>query len=63
LYRGSPHPLHHVNDAAFKTWQSFAVRAWPTLILINPQGKIEEMFSGEGNGPALEQKNRPPDPR
>jgi thiol-disulfide isomerase/thioredoxin len=48
------HPV--VNDAAFKTWQSFAVRAWPTLILINPQGKIEEMFSGEGNGPALEQK-------
>ncbi len=43
-----------VNDAAFKIWQQFAVRAWPTLILINPEGKIEEVYSGEGNRAEIE---------
>jgi thiol-disulfide isomerase/thioredoxin len=41
------HPV--VNDAHFKIWKAFGVSAWPTLILINPEGNIETTFSGEGN--------------
>lgn len=41
------HPV--VNDAHFKIWKAFGVTAWPTLILINPEGKIEATFSGEGD--------------
>lgn len=43
--------LHHpvVNDFDFSIWQKFGVRAWPTFILINPQGTIEQVYSGEGN--------------
>lgn len=46
------HPV--VNDSQFHIWQNFAVRSWPTLILINPDGKIAEVYSGEGNRDALE---------
>ncbi|MGE3479753.1 MAG: thioredoxin-like domain-containing protein [Dongiaceae bacterium] len=52
LRYGIEHPV--VNDANFRIWQSFAVRAWPTLVLINPQGKIEDVYSGEGNRAAIE---------
>lgn len=41
------HPV--VNDFDFSIWQKFGVRAWPTFILINPQGTIEQVYSGEGN--------------
>jgi hypothetical protein len=37
-----------VNDSAFEVWQSYAARAWPTVVLINPAGKIIGQFSGEG---------------
>lgn len=41
------HPV--VNDYAFHIWQSFGVHAWPTLVLINPQGRLEAVYSGEGH--------------
>jgi thiol-disulfide isomerase/thioredoxin/sugar lactone lactonase YvrE len=43
--------LHHpvVNDKDFKIWKKMGVRAWPTLILINPQGMIASAYSGEGH--------------
>src|SRR2546430_11155940 len=31
------HPV--VNDRDFRVWQSYAVRAWPTLMFIDPEGK------------------------
>lgn len=40
------HPV--VNDADFEVWQSYAARAWPTLVLINPAGRIVGRMSGEG---------------
>lgn len=46
------HPV--VNDANFKIWQSFGVRAWPTLLLISPDGRIAASYSGEGNRDNLE---------
>ena len=43
------HGIHHpvVNDADFGVWQRYAVRAWPTIVLIDPQGKIVHTQSGE----------------
>jgi thiol-disulfide isomerase/thioredoxin len=40
------HPV--VNDRDFEVWQQFGARAWPTLILINPKGKVVGAQSGEG---------------
>ncbi len=40
------HPV--VNDSAFEVWQSYAVNAWPTVVLINPLGKIVGTYAGEG---------------
>ncbi|MEW5922464.1 MAG: thioredoxin-like domain-containing protein [Candidatus Zixiibacteriota bacterium] len=40
------HPV--VNDHNFEVWSSYGARAWPTLVLINPNGKIIGMHSGEG---------------
>jgi hypothetical protein len=41
--------IHHpvVNDAGFKIWNSYAVRAWPTLVLIDPRGRIVSDVAGE----------------
>lgn len=36
-----------VNDADFEVWQSYAVRAWPTIALIDPNGKIVYTQAGE----------------
>jgi DNA-binding beta-propeller fold protein YncE len=41
------HPV--VNDADFKIWDSYAVRAWPTQVLIDPAGYVIGAVSGEGN--------------
>ncbi len=41
------HPVY--NDAEFKVWQSYAVRAWPTQVLIDPAGYVIGSISGEGN--------------
>jgi thiol-disulfide isomerase/thioredoxin len=40
------HPV--VNDNKFQVWNSYAVRAWPTLVLVDPNGKIYGQRSGEG---------------
>ncbi len=41
--------IHHpvVNDAGFKIWNSYAVRAWPTIVLIDPRGRIVSDVAGE----------------
>jgi DNA-binding beta-propeller fold protein YncE len=41
------HPVY--NDADFKVWQSYGVRAWPTQVLIDPLGYVVGSVSGEGN--------------
>jgi thiol-disulfide isomerase/thioredoxin len=41
------HPVY--NDAEFAVWRSYAVKAWPTQILIDPAGYIIGGVSGEGN--------------
>lgn len=49
--------IHHavVNDANFRIWRTFGVRAWPTLVLINPKGEIERVYSGEGHTDEIRQ--------
>src|ERR1051325_923964 len=47
------HPVY--NDAEFKVWQSYAVRAWPTQYLIDPAGYIIGKVEGEGNADILDQ--------
>ncbi len=45
------HPV--VNDADFAIWQRYAVRAWPTLVLVDPEGYVVGGVSGEGHGAEL----------
>ncbi len=40
------HPV--VNDRAMQVWREYGVHAWPTLVLMDPDGKIFGTFSGEG---------------
>lgn len=42
---GVEHPV--VNDAEFKIWNAYTVNAWPTLVLIDPRGRIAGETSGE----------------
>jgi thiol-disulfide isomerase/thioredoxin len=44
---GINHPV--INDSKFKIWDSFGVQAWPTLVLIDPEGKVVKGYSGEGH--------------
>ena len=46
------HPV--LDDPDRTTWEQYGVRAWPTLVLIDPQGYAVAAVSGEGNAPALE---------
>ncbi|WP_373530692.1 thioredoxin-like domain-containing protein [Nostoc sp.] len=43
-----------VVDDGFRVWEEYAVRAWPTLIIIDPEGYVIGQISGEGNRDALE---------
>ena len=38
-----------VVDSDFQIWRSCGVRAWPTLVLIDPEGYVVSVHSGEGN--------------
>ena len=51
LRYGIEHPV--INDSDFRIWQTFGVRAWPTLALINPLGQVDRVYSGEGHTDAL----------
>ncbi len=47
------HPV--LVDSNFDVWQQYAVRAWPTLMIIDPEGYVIGYVSGEGNKDVLEQ--------
>jgi thiol-disulfide isomerase/thioredoxin len=50
------HDIHHpvLNDPDMTTWQAYGVRAWPTLVLVDPEGQIVATYSGEGHGHAID---------
>ncbi|HWW76932.1 MAG TPA: thioredoxin-like domain-containing protein, partial [Pyrinomonadaceae bacterium] len=52
LRYGLEHPV--VNDADFRIWNAYAVRAWPTLVLIDPAGYVVGAAPGEGNYEAID---------
>ncbi len=46
LRYGLEHPV--VNDKDFLIWNSYAANSWPTLMIIDPEGKVVGRHSGEG---------------
>ncbi len=46
------HPV--ANDAAFAIWKAYGARAWPTQVLIDPEGYVVGTASGEGHGEAFD---------
>ncbi len=49
---GVTHPV--LDDPDLQTWQQYAVRAWPTLVLIDPEGYVIAQHSGEGHAHAID---------
>jgi sugar lactone lactonase YvrE len=41
------HPV--LDDPAMTTWDAYAVKAWPTLVLIDADGRVALTVSGEGH--------------
>jgi len=46
------HPV--ANDAEFAIWKQYGARAWPTLVLIDPEGYVVGTASGEGHADAFD---------
>ena len=47
--------VHHpvLDDPDLVTWQAYTARAWPTLVVIDPEGYIVASMSGEGHAQGL----------
>jgi thiol-disulfide isomerase/thioredoxin len=47
--------VHHpvLDDPGLATWQAYTARAWPTLVVIDPEGYIVASMSGEGHAHGL----------
>lgn len=47
--------VHHpvLDDPDLVTWQAYAARAWPTLVVIDPEGYVVAQMSGEGHAHGL----------
>jgi thiol-disulfide isomerase/thioredoxin len=46
------HPV--LDDPELATWKQYAVRAWPTLVVVDPEGYIVAQHAGEGHAHAIE---------
>ncbi len=46
------HPV--LDDPELVTWGNYTARAWPTLVLVDPNGYIVAQYSGEGHAHALD---------
>jgi thiol-disulfide isomerase/thioredoxin len=47
--------IHHpvLDDPELETWKAYTARAWPTLVVIDPEGYIVAHLSGEGHADGL----------
>jgi len=47
--------VHHpvLDDPELQTWDAYAARAWPTLVVIDPQGYVVAQMTGEGHAHGL----------
>jgi hypothetical protein len=49
------HDIRHpvVNDNKYDTWKAYAVRAWPTIVIVGPDGYVLGSHAGEFDGDRL----------
>ena len=54
--RSSATRVHHpvLDDPELMTWQAYAARAWPTLVLVDPEGYVVAQYAGEGHAHAID---------
>lgn len=45
LRLGNTHPI--ANDRQFRIWRSYAVNAWPTLVVVDPEARVLGTHAGE----------------
>ncbi len=38
-----------INDADMKLWDGYGIKAWPTMVLIDPQAYVVKQYQGEGH--------------
>jgi len=50
--QGFRQPVAH--DRAFALWQRLEVQAWPTIVLLDPQGRVAERFIGDQQRDAVD---------
>ena len=50
------HGVHHpvLDDPGLETWQAYTARAWPTLVLVDPEGYVVAQYAGEGHVHAID---------
>lgn len=48
---GVEHPV--ANDRQFRVWRAYAVRAWPTIVVIDPRGYVLGQHAGEFTADAV----------
>jgi thiol-disulfide isomerase/thioredoxin/sugar lactone lactonase YvrE len=48
---GVHHPV--LDDPQLVTWDAYAARAWPTLVVVDPRGYVVAQMSGEGHAHGL----------
>jgi thiol-disulfide isomerase/thioredoxin len=46
------HPV--LDDPELTTWQAYTARAWPTLVLVDPEGYVVAQYAGEGHIHAID---------
>jgi thiol-disulfide isomerase/thioredoxin len=42
-----------LDDPELVTWQAYTARAWPTLVLVDPEGYVVAQYAGEGHAHAI----------
>jgi len=47
--------IHHpvLDDPELDTWKAYTARAWPTLVVVDPEGYVVAHLSGEGHADGL----------
>ena len=48
--------VHHpvLDDPDLTTWGAYTARAWPTLVLVDPEGYVVAHYAGEGHAHAID---------
>jgi thiol-disulfide isomerase/thioredoxin len=48
--------VHHpvLDDPDLVTWDAYTARAWPTLVVVDPEGYVVAQMAGEGHASAIE---------